>query len=65
MVLYRLLDLKDWKVDDKAINAAYKRVAVKYHPDKVYAENREAANARMTKINAAKDVLVDDEARNK
>lgn len=65
MVLYDLLELSDRTASSKAIKAAYKRVALKNHPDKASPEETEAAHARMLKINAARDVLLDVRSRKK
>ncbi|KAF2641191.1 DnaJ-domain-containing protein [Massarina eburnea CBS 473.64] len=65
MELYRLLGIKDAKASSLDIKAAYKKVAFKYHPDKVVDNMREVAHKRMAKINAAKDVLMDAVARKK
>ena len=58
-VLYNLLELDDWKVGVEVVKAAYKKVAVKNHPDKVPNCERGEATERMQRINAAKEVLLD------
>ncbi|PVH95652.1 hypothetical protein DM02DRAFT_632668 [Periconia macrospinosa] len=63
MELYNLLEIKDWTANVSEIKAAYKIAAVKYHPDKFDVENREMAHVRMSRINAARDVLLNDTAR--
>jgi preprotein translocase subunit Sec63 len=50
----------DPRAEREVIDAAYRRLATKYHPDR----NRSAdAHSRMTLINAAYDVLSDPEKR--
>lgn len=65
MVLYNLLELSDWRACSEEIRAAYRRVAMKFHPDKVVGEEMEAATLKMQQINAAKEVLLDAAARKK
>jgi curved DNA-binding protein CbpA len=59
MVLYNLLELQDWNAGTEQIQAAYRRAAMKYHPDRVDADRRQEANAQMQRVNAAKEVLLD------
>lgn len=47
------------RADDVVIKAAYRALSQRYHPDKVPFEQRKAANARMSEINRAYDVLGD------
>ncbi|KAJ4299018.1 hypothetical protein N0V90_004262 [Kalmusia sp. IMI 367209] len=63
--LYSFLELHDWRVTTKEIRAAYKNVAKKYHPDKVSTAQQQDAHYMMVLINAARDVLLDKEARTK
>ena len=65
LVLYNLLGLESWKVDNDEIKAAYRRVAVINHPDKAAQEDKELATTRMQQINAAKDILLDSACRTK
>ncbi|KAF1948141.1 DnaJ-domain-containing protein [Byssothecium circinans] len=65
MVLYVLLGITDWKASTQEINVAYRKVAFIHHPDKVHEQERDAAHKHMAKINAAKEVLSDEEARKK
>lgn len=57
---YRVLEL-DRKADDKAIKAAFRRLARKYHPD--LNPNDKAAEAKFKEINNAHEVLSDPEKR--
>jgi curved DNA-binding protein CbpA len=59
MVLYNLLELHDWNAGTEQIQAAYRKAAMKYHPDRVDADRRQEANAQMQRVNAAKEVLLD------
>jgi len=45
----------------KEIKSAYRKLALKYHPDK--AEDKEEAEAKFVKISEAYAVLSDDEKR--
>ncbi|KAF2799186.1 DnaJ-domain-containing protein [Melanomma pulvis-pyrius CBS 109.77] len=63
MVLYNLLELQDYKASDHEIKAAYRRMAIKFHPDKASQEYKELANESMARINAAKEVLLDSALR--
>ena len=56
---YKVLQV-DPEAEDEVIQAAYRRLARKYHPD--LAETPEAA-ARMSRINAAWELIGDPEAR--
>jgi len=47
----------------KQIKSAYRKLALKYHPDKVAEEDREEANEKFIKVNEAYAVLSDDEKR--
>lgn len=49
--------------DPEVIEKAYKALSMKHHPDRVSAEKRVAATARMQRINQAYTVLADREAR--
>ncbi len=57
---YRILGV-DKGADLKAINAAYKKLAVKFHPDKNPGDKK--AEERFKEINEAKAVLADPEKR--
>ncbi|KAF2123532.1 DnaJ-domain-containing protein [Dothidotthia symphoricarpi CBS 119687] len=63
MTLYSLLGLNDSKASDKKIRMAYKKMAMKYHPDRADQEERCAATLRMQRVNAARDVLLDQKRR--
>ncbi|KAF2259488.1 heat shock protein DnaJ, partial [Lojkania enalia] len=56
--LYDLLGVEKG-VSEEEVRAGYRRTAVRNHPDKFPEEEREKANERMMRINAARDVLVD------
>src|SRR5467141_2357141 len=56
---YKILQV-DHEAEDEVIQAAYRRLARKYHPD--LAESADAA-ARMAGINAAWELIGDPEAR--
>ena len=57
MALYEVLEIEDWSVGDNVILAAYRALALVHHPDKVPEEEKEAATAKMQKLNGAKEVL--------
>jgi hypothetical protein len=59
MVLYNLLELQDWNAGAEQIQVAYRRAAMKYHPDRVPADRRHEATVQMQRVNAAKEVLLD------
>lgn len=60
---YKILGVdKDAAVPD--IKRAYRDLAKKYHPDKVSADEREAAEAQFREIAEAYEVLSDEEKRN-
>lgn len=59
MVLYGVLGLSNWNVSKMVIERAWRHTAREHHPDKVAAEEREAATAKMQQVNAAKEVLTD------
>lgn len=65
MILYSFLEIHDWKVNNEEIKTAYKKVAVRYHPDKVDEQTKGDAHDNMLCINAARDVLLDKTARAK
>ena len=47
----------------KKIKSAYRKLALKYHPDKVNAEDKEKAEAKFVQINEAYGVVGDEEKR--
>jgi hypothetical protein len=59
MVLYNLLELQDWNAGTEQIQVAYRRAAMKYHPDRVPADQQHEATVQMQRVNAAKEVLLD------
>jgi hypothetical protein len=65
MILYSFLEMHDWKASTDMIKTAYKKVAVRYHPDKVEEHTKADAHDNMLCINAARDVLLDKAARAK
>jgi hypothetical protein len=63
MVLYNLLGLEDWNAGTEQIKLAYKKAAMKFHPDRVPAGQRQEATVQMQRVNAAKEVLLDTRRR--
>ncbi|KAF2825195.1 hypothetical protein CC86DRAFT_467706 [Ophiobolus disseminans] len=59
MVLYVLLGLTDWTVTSGEIFVAWRRTALRYHPDRHAEEDHLVATLEMQKLNAAKEVLTD------
>lgn len=59
---YRVLQVRR-DAEPEVVEKAYKALSMKYHPDRVAPERREAATERMRRINAAYAVLSDREAR--
>ncbi|EUC46498.1 hypothetical protein COCMIDRAFT_25457 [Bipolaris oryzae ATCC 44560] len=63
-LLYTTLGLSDWRATPSTIKKSYRRMARTLHPDKASSEeDKGAANLAMQQLNAARDVLVDTEAR--
>ncbi|KAJ4358120.1 uncharacterized protein N0V89_002699 [Didymosphaeria variabile] len=46
-------------VTENTLNSRFRRLALKYHPDKVAPKNRDRANEFMSHLTAAKDVILD------
>ncbi|KAJ4349533.1 uncharacterized protein N0V89_008149 [Didymosphaeria variabile] len=65
MILYSFLEIPNWKATTEEIKTAFKKVAVKYHPDKVEEHQKADAHDNMLCINASRDVLLDKAARSK
>ncbi|KAL1610659.1 hypothetical protein SLS60_002329 [Paraconiothyrium brasiliense] len=65
MILYSFLEMQNWKATNNEIKTAYKKVAVRYHPDKVEEHTKKDAHDNMLCINAARDVLLNRAARAK
>lgn len=59
---YSVLGVKK-TANDKAIKKAYRKLALKYHPDKVPEEEKAAAEEKFVKVSEAYAVLSDDEKR--
>ncbi len=59
---YKVLDVPR-DADPKAIKQAYRRLALKWHPDRHPEDEREAAKQRFTQANEAYEVLSDPEKR--
>jgi DnaJ homolog subfamily A member 2 len=62
--LYDLLGVSK-SASDPEIKKAYRKLAMKYHPDKSNAENKEKNNERFKKISHAYDILKDTDKRQK
>lgn len=67
MVLYHELELEDWKASEETIKNAFQSIAVRVHPDKVSGDEEvaAAANQKMQRVLAARNVLLDDVQRRK
>lgn len=61
---YKILGVSR-QADKKEIKKAYRKLALKWHPDKVKEEDTEKANAMFADIGEAYEVLSDDEKRSK
>ncbi|GFR39803.1 hypothetical protein Agub_g291 [Astrephomene gubernaculifera] len=59
---YKILGV-DSSASDRDVKKAYRDLARKYHPDKVTAEEREAAEAQFREVAEAYEVLSDEEKR--
>lgn len=59
---YRVLGLKPDATADE-VRAAYRRLAAQIHPDTQPAERKDWAAEQMRTLNAARDLLLDDEQR--
>lgn len=65
MTLYTALGIDIWQATTQEIRAAHHRFALEHHPDKVTLEQREEATHLMQIANAAAEVLLDSERREK
>ncbi|USP79445.1 hypothetical protein yc1106_06719 [Curvularia clavata] len=64
MTLYNMLDLVDWHAAAEVIHSAYRHKARTIHPDHASTpEERLVATEAMQRLNAAKEVLLDNRAR--
>jgi preprotein translocase subunit Sec63 len=59
---YKVLGLKR-SASPKDIKASYRKLALKYHPDKVKEDEKEEAESIFIKVSAAYAVLSDEEKR--
>lgn len=60
--LYEVLGVET-SASDGEIRKAYRKLALKYHPDKVTAEDREASETKFKEITEAYEILCDEEKR--
>ncbi|KNC81890.1 hypothetical protein SARC_05803 [Sphaeroforma arctica JP610] len=60
---YDILGVPKGTKDEAVLKKAYRKLAMKYHPDKQSAENREAATKKFQDISEAYDVLGDPKKR--
>ncbi|KAI3404880.2 XDJ1 [Candida oxycetoniae] len=60
--LYEILEV-DSTASSAEIKKAYRRLALKYHPDKVSEEEREASEILFKKVSFAYEVLIDEDKR--
>ncbi|KAL3934068.1 MAG: hypothetical protein SGBAC_010127, partial [Bacillariaceae sp.] len=57
---YEILGVELWCTDEKAVKKNYRKLAMKYHPDKqTTEEEKEIANQMFAKIAEAYDLLTD------
>jgi DnaJ-class molecular chaperone len=59
---YKILGVAK-NADDKAIKRAYRKLAMKFHPDKVGDDKKDQATKKFAEIAAAYEVLSDTEKR--
>eukprot|EP01134_Creolimax_fragrantissima_P006693 CFRG6693T1 len=60
---YQILGVPKGTTDDAVLKKAYRKLAMKYHPDKHKGENQEAATKKFQEIGEAYDVLSDSSKR--
>ncbi|CCE86824.1 Piso0_005338 [Millerozyma farinosa CBS 7064] len=60
--LYEILEVEE-SASVTEIRKAYRKLALKYHPDKATEENREEAEIKFKEISHAYEVLIDDDKR--
>ncbi|KAF2849604.1 DnaJ-domain-containing protein [Plenodomus tracheiphilus IPT5] len=63
MELYTMLGISDVGADSEEIRTAYRRAALEQHPDRANEEDRGEATLRMQQLNAARDLLLNEDSR--
>lgn len=58
-----MLGLSNFDADSEEIRAAYRRAAFEQHPDRASEEDRGEATLRMQQLNAARDLLLNEDSR--